>query len=99
MTKPLTGLLAVVGSTSLPLSSYAAVVIGEWSFLNGTLRRYDDYGNISYGIFGKAAGFADSDLYGGSSLNQSFKNIFGGTSGSGDENRDVYMIQTGIHNA
>ncbi|HEU4610022.1 MAG TPA: DUF6443 domain-containing protein, partial [Chitinophagaceae bacterium] len=79
--------------------SYAAIVIGEWSFLNGTLRRYDDYGNISYGIFGKAAGFSDKDLYKGSNLNQTFKNLFGGTSGNGDENRDVYMIQTGIYNA
>ncbi len=79
--------------------SYAAIVIGEWSFLKGTLRRYDDYGNISYGIFGIAAGFSKSDLYEGSNLNQSVKNIFGSTSGSGDENRDVYMIQTGIHNA
>lgn len=79
--------------------SYAAIVIGEWSFLNGTLRTYDDYGNISYGIFGKAAGFSDNDLYKGSNLNQTFKNIFGSTSGNGDENRDVYMIQTGIYNA
>ncbi|WP_133242747.1 DUF6443 domain-containing protein [Pontibacter virosus] len=80
--------------------SYAAKVIGEWSFLNGTLRRYDDYGNISYGIFGVAAGFPNSDLFKGSNLNQTFKNIFGGTSGGfGDEKRDAYMIQTGIYNA
>jgi RHS repeat-associated protein len=79
--------------------SYAAIVIGEWSLLNGSLRRYDDYGNISYGIFGKAAGFSDADLYKGSNLNQNFKNIFGSTSGRGDEKRDVYMIQTGIYNS
>jgi hypothetical protein len=79
--------------------SYAAIVIGEWSLLNGTLRRYDDYGNISYGIFGKAAGFSDADLYKGSNINQTFKNILGSTSGNGDERRDVYMILTGIYNS
>jgi RHS repeat-associated protein len=79
--------------------SYSAIVIGEWSLLKGTLRRYDDYGNISYGIFGKAAGLSDSDLYSGSNINQSVKNILGNTRGRGDEKRDVYMIETGIHNA
>ncbi|WP_165798555.1 polymorphic toxin type 44 domain-containing protein [Chitinophaga costaii] len=78
--------------------SYAATVIGEWSLLNGTLWRYDDYGNISYGIFGKAANFPDNDLYKGSNLNQMWKDIFGGTSGNGDEQRDVLMIMTGIEN-
>jgi len=79
--------------------SYAATVIGEWSLLNGTLRRYDDYGNISYGTFGKAAGFSDSDLYRGSNMNQIYKDIIGKTKGNGDENRDIYMIQTGIYNS
>jgi hypothetical protein len=47
-------------------------------------------------FFGKAAEFSDKELYRGSNLNQLRKNIFGGTSGLGDENRDKYMIQTGI---
>ena len=78
--------------------SYAAVVIGEWSFENGTLRRYDDYGNISYGVFGKAALFSDADLFKGSELNQKWKDFWGKTNGNGDEDRDVYMILTGIDN-
>ncbi len=80
--------------------SYAAKVIGEWSLLNGTLRRYDDYGNISYGIFGKEADFSDDELYKGSDLNQTFKNLnpLSKTSGAGDEDRDKLMIKTGIYN-
>ena len=80
--------------------SYAAKVIGEWSLLNGSLRRYDDYGNISYGIFGKEADFSDEELYKGSDVNQMGKNInpFSKTSGQGDEDRDKLMISTGIFN-
>lgn len=79
--------------------SYAAKSIGEWSLLNGTLRRYDDYGNISYGIFGIAAGISQKNLYSGSNLNQVWKDMGGKTNGNGDEKRDVYMIGTGIFNA
>ena len=78
--------------------SYAAVVIGEWSIENGTLRRYDDYGNIAYGIFGKAALFSDAELFRGSELNQKWKDFWGKTNGNGDEQRDVLMILTGIDN-
>jgi hypothetical protein len=66
--------------------------------LNGTLRRYDDYGNISYGMFGLAAGFYQDDLYRGSNFNQVWKDMTGKTSGTGDERRDVEMIRTGIVN-
>jgi RHS repeat-associated protein len=78
--------------------SYAAVVIGEWSIENGNLRRYDDYGNIAYGIFGKAAKFSDDELYRGSELNQKWKDFWGKTNGNRDELRDVLMILTGIEN-
>ncbi|PWG77914.1 polymorphic toxin type 44 domain-containing protein, partial [Pararcticibacter amylolyticus] len=85
-------------TTSDGTPSYAASVIGEWSILNGTLRRYDDYGNISYGAFGVAAGFSQSFLFQGSNLNQLWKDITGKTNGSGDERRDIDMMRTGIVN-
>jgi hypothetical protein len=72
--------------------SYAAIVIGEWSFLNGQLKRYDDYGNISYGIFGTKAGFSSSNLLEGSDDNQQGK-----LDGSGDEFRDKFTIKLGIN--
>ncbi len=49
-------------TTSDGTPSYAAIVIGEYSILEGTLRRYDDYGNISFGVFGLAAGFTNLEL-------------------------------------
>ena len=82
--------------TSDGTPSYAAKVIGEWSFLDGRLTRYDDYGNISYGVFGVKAGFSEEDLMQGSNMNQIWKDITGTTSGNGDEQRDKIMILTGI---
>jgi RHS repeat-associated protein len=76
--------------------SYSAAVIGEWSFFNGKLRRYDDYGNISFGAFGLEAGYHKSTLLFGSNGNQLFKDWFGNTSGSGDEPRDVQMMKLGF---
>jgi len=82
--------------TSDGTPSYAAAVIGEWSFMNGTLRRYDDYGNISFGAFGREAGFTKVYLRFASNVNQLFKDWFGDTDGSGDEPRDVQMINLGF---
>jgi len=76
--------------------SYAAKIVGEWSFFNGTLRRYDDYGNISYGAFGKKAGFTSVYLRFGANINQWGKDLFGDTDGTGDEPRDVKMINLGF---
>ena len=47
-------------------------------------------------MFGKAAGFTNQMLYSGSNLNQLGKDLFGKTTGSGDEPRDAEMIRTGI---
>lgn len=80
-------------------ASFAAIVIGEWSTYNNTLRRYDDYGNLAYGIFGIAAGIPPGQLIQGSNTNQAFKDIFGKTSGNGDEPRDVEMMKGGINSA
>ena len=76
--------------------SYAAIVIGEWSLLFGTLRRYDDYGNISYGAFGLNGGFSKEKLLDGSNTNQLFKDWFGSTRGNGDESRDIMTIKMGF---
>jgi hypothetical protein len=76
--------------------SYAATVIGKWSLYNNTLRRYDDYGNISYGTFGLYAGFNKTQLLLSSNINQWGKDMFGGTSGTGDEQRDIDMIKLGF---
>lgn len=82
--------------TSDGTPSYTASVIGEWAFLDGTLRRYDDFGNISYGAFGLEAGYYESTLLMGSNINQMFKDWFGDTDGSGDEPRDVQMMKLGF---
>lgn len=76
--------------------SYAAVVIGEWSFYNGRLHRYDDYGNIAYGVFGRAAGLTEGYLLRGSGWNQLWKGITLQTQGFGDEGRDIYMMKIGF---
>lgn len=36
--------------------------IGEWSWYNGRLARYDDYGNLLYGSAGSAIGLSKSTL-------------------------------------
>lgn len=77
--------------------SYAAIVIGEWSLLFGTLRRYDDYGNISYGAFGSEAGYSPGELLDGSNQNQKGKDSAGITNGNGDEFRDKFTIKLGIN--
>jgi hypothetical protein len=64
------------------------------------LTRYDDYGNISYGIFGIKAGFSKKDLLSGADKNQLWKDITGKTNGSGkDEFRDKYTIMIGVNSA
>ncbi|AFC23402.1 polymorphic toxin type 44 domain-containing protein [Saprospira grandis] len=78
------------------IPSYAAIVIGEWSMLNGRLTRYDDYGNISYGYWGRAYGYTTKTLLRGSNDNQIKKDESGQTDGNGDEQRDIDAIKMGI---
>lgn len=75
--------------TSDGTASFAAIVIGEWSLSNGKLRRYDDYGNISYGIFGVMANYSEQELVKGSNDNQRGKT-------GDDEERDVKMVKKGV---
>ena len=76
--------------------SYAAIVIGEWSLLNGTLMRYDDYGNFAYGIFGREAGYSKKELLERSNDNQKSKDRKGVTNGDGDDARDRKWIRIGF---
>ena len=77
------------------ISSFAAIVIGEWSLYDGVLTRYDDYGNISYGFWGKIYGFDRKTLIEGANDNQDTKNGKT-TTGVGDEKRDTDMINKGV---
>lgn len=72
------------------IPSYAAVVIGEYSFYDNRLMVYDDYGNFSYGYFGNAYGFSKSKLVDSASFQQIFQ------SGSGDPKRDTLFIELGF---
>ena len=73
--------------------------IGEWSWYNGRLMRYDDYGNMNYGALGTAFGSSEGTLKTGSNINQFFKNLnpWNKLTGFADEDRDSEMIQIGIN--
>jgi len=70
--------------------SYHPKYIGEWSWYEGRLVRYDDYGNMLYGAIGSAFGFGGTYLQLGANINQL------GKSGL-DEGRDTYSIEVGIN--
>lgn len=74
--------------TKIP--SYAAVMIGQYSFYNGRLMNQDDYGNLSYGYWGKSYGYGLSTLKYGASWAQMF------SSGRFDPPRDAYMLKLGF---
>jgi len=63
--------------------------IGEFSFYNGRLVRYDDYGNMLYGACGTAFGFGQSRLLLAANVNQIMKLGF-------DDAHDVFNIKRGI---
>ena len=73
---------------------FAATHIGEWTLFAGLLRRYDDYGNISYGYWGRLYGFSEKYLLQKSDDNQDTKNGTT-TTGVGDEPRDKFSIIMG----
>lgn len=74
---------------------FAATHIGEWTLLNGKLKRIDDYGNISNGYWGRLYGFSQNYLHKKSDDNQDTKNGKT-TTGVGDEPRDKYSIRIGF---
>jgi len=63
--------------------------VSEWSIYNGTLVRYDDYGNILYGAVGKAFGIKEEDLFFWANMNQILKSGL-------DESKDTFSIKRGI---
>ncbi|MDA3906045.1 MAG: polymorphic toxin type 44 domain-containing protein [Bacteroidales bacterium] len=71
------------------IPSYAAVVIGEYSFYKGRLMNYDDYGNYSFGAWGRAYGFGLTKLKVCASFDQLIH------TGQGDPQRDQTMIESG----
>ncbi len=75
--------------TEIP--SYAAIVIGQYSFMQGRLMTQDDYGNISYGYWGKAYGYGLGILLPAASAAQL------ASTGSFDSDRDQYMIKLGFN--
>jgi len=69
---------------------YHPKYIGEWSWFNGNILRYDDYGNMLYGAIGVAFGFSDFYLQLGANINQLGKTGF-------DDGKDTYSIDKGIN--
>jgi len=70
--------------------TFSGRVIGEYTILSNTLRTYDDYGNISFGILGTKAGFTQDELLYSSNVAQRL------STGDDDPYRDTKMIETGI---
>jgi hypothetical protein len=77
--------------TRLQIPSYAAIVIGEYSFYSGRLMNYDDYGNAAFGAWGKSYGYGISTLLEGADWDQFFH------TGRGDPGRDQYFIRLGFN--
>jgi hypothetical protein len=73
------------------IPSYAAVIIGQYSFYKGRLMNFDDYGNTAYGAWGRSYGYGISTLTLGADIDQFFH------TGSGDPGRDQYFISFGYY--
>ncbi len=55
--------------------NYKRSIIGEYSFFEGKLFRYDDYGNYNYGVAAKAFGLSKTLALFGAGVNQTLKAI------------------------
>ena len=71
--------------------SFGAAVIGEWSFDNGILTRMDDWGNISYGVLGRAVGYHLNVLV------EEADDAQKRDTNTSDDSRDVQMIKYGFN--
>jgi hypothetical protein len=74
----------------LQIPTYSAVFIGQFTLYNGRLMNQDDYGNISYGYWGKSYGYNYFKLRYGASWAQVI------SSGNFDPARDSYMVKFGF---
>lgn len=79
------------------IPSYGAVYIGEFSFYNGRLLNNDDYGNISFGLYGRAFGFSLTTLTRAGSIAQTASNFYHFNFKIGDPPRDTYMVKFGFN--
>ena len=73
------------------IPSYFGTIIGEYSFYEGRLMNYDDYGNISYGAFARAYGYNLEKLKNGANAAQWLHTQ------SPDPKRDQFMLTLGFH--
>ncbi len=71
--------------------SFGAAIIGEWSFNNGILTRMDDWGNISYGVLGRAVGYHLNELV------EEADDAQKRDTGTSDDTRDAYLIKYGFN--
>ncbi len=74
------------------IPSYGAVFIGEFSLYDGKLMNFDDYGNMSFGAFGRAYGYDLQKLKSGANTGQWIDTF------SSDPIRDQRMIEYGFDN-
>ena len=65
--------------------------IGEWSVFAGKLMHHDDYGNASYGAWGREYGYKLSFLKRAADIDQR------GDTGIPDPARDQYFIEFGFN--
>ncbi|GAA4321065.1 polymorphic toxin type 44 domain-containing protein [Flaviaesturariibacter amylovorans] len=72
------------------IQSFAAVIIGQYSFYRGRLMNYDDYGNAAFGAWGKAYGYGLPELTSGADIDQIFH------TGKSDPGRDQFFIKYGF---
>jgi hypothetical protein len=78
------------------IACYTAVYIGEYSFFEGRLLGYDEYGNISYGAWGKQMVWGLQHLIDAASIAQRGNNAVYGREIAGDPPRDHLMISIGF---
>ncbi len=78
------------------IPSFAFSNIGEYSLMGGYLLKYDDYGNLAYGAWGKAFGYSRQELLDAADLAQKLSNITSFKGWVGDPERDRTMIKIGF---
>ena len=80
---------------------------GEYSFYNGKLFRFDDYGNYNYGVAAKAYGYSETTAFAGAGANQVWKFVrlknfaadFSNFKGFFDDKRDTQVISNGYNHS
>lgn len=93
----------------VPGKGFSMGEVGEYSFYDGKLFRYDDYGNFNYGRAASAFGYGEKAALLGAGLNQTGKALnswnyakenwypISNFSNLGDDPRDSHMIKAGFN--